>query len=453
MGGGWPHGGSGQLGLRRSRLLGIPGHVHRGAGRVTAVTTTITTGAPNGVSRQAAFDRWLRYPAGFSQETLDQCLDALPHKDGLIIDPFAGVGTTGTHAIQHGYSFRGIETHPLVAEIAGLKFTRLSAKVAGELKTEARKISSLAKKADTDVSAETSLVQRSFDPSALRVLIAIREAIKAADTRLRPYLRCALIGSLRDVASVKVGWPYQRPAVSKKPSHRSVSKRFLARVEWLVEDLELLPTAADAGITLGDSRRSNTWRRALNKVQARACVSSPPYLNNFDYADATRLELYFLGNVRTWADLCSQVRVGMIAATTQQSTQNRAKSAWTFLGRVPHTKAIALDLAEKLTEQRKQRPRGKEYDQTLPAYLADVTRVLGQAYLNLLKRGALAWVIGDSAPYGVYIDTPALVAQIAVEIGFTPVKDVVLRARGHRWATNGTRHQVPLSERLIVLER
>lgn len=29
-----------------------------------------------------------------------------------------------------------------------------------------------------------------------------------------------------------------------------------------------------------------------------------------------------------------------------------------------------------------------------------------------------AWVIGDSAPYGIYVDTPALIGSLAESLGF-----------------------------------
>lgn len=67
--------------------------------------------------------------------------------------------------------------------------------------------------------------------------------------------------------------------------------------------------------------------------------------------------------------------------------------------------------------------------------------------------GIYVWVVGDSAPYGIAIDTPSLVLLVAEELGFQSVEDRCLRDRGQRWRTNGTRHQVALTERLIVFRR
>lgn len=412
-----------------------------------------TTGSHNGASRRSPFDRWFRYAAGFSQSTLDLCFEALANESGLIVDPFAGVATTGTRAIAKGYPFRGIETHPLVAEIAALKFGVLDKQSAHDLERTADELVASAKSAQVSVAAETPLVRRSFDDTVLRQLVALRDMIGRAEHHLAPYLRCALVGTLRDVASVKVGWPYQRPGFERKPPHRSASKRFRERVQWLIDDLAILPHGGDARMIVGDSRAAASWEAALENSKARICLSSPPYLNNYDYADATRLELYFLGEVRSWADLCSKVRMNMVAASTQQSTKSRAMAGWNTLASLPKTLKVAQELSSRLHKQRQERPRGKEYDQMFPAYLADIFQVVMRAYEYLDQGAVLAWVVGDSAPYGVYLDTPTLISNIASEVGFTPAKDLTLRLRGKRWALNGTRHHLALSERLIVLRR
>lgn len=424
---------------------------HRGGDTVTAVSKR--SGAPNGASRRSPFDRWLRYPAGFSRSALAECFGRLDKAEAVVVDPFAGVATAGTRAIEGGYVFRGIEVHPLVAAIAKLKFDPAGPEVALTLEDEARRIVNDPDRDELELSEEASLVQRSFDTQTLSDLVSLRRGIAASQEGTRPYLQCALVGTLRDVASVKVGWPYQQPKVSRKPVHRSALERFMTRVTWITEDLGRLPRGYDARLTQGDSRKSCSWAEALKGAKADACISSPPYLNNYDYADATRLELYFLGIVSTWAELCSEVRSGMVAATTQQSTLGRAEAGWKHLSGAPNTLREASRLANKLKKERDQRSRGKEYDQMLPAYLGDLFSVLSKVHENLDAGGVVAWVVGDSAPYGVYIDTPDLIARLAEEVGFELCEDKKLRTRGSRWATNGSRHQVKLSERLIVMRR
>jgi hypothetical protein len=374
--------------------------------------------------------------------------------EGVLLDPFVGVATTGSWAIQSGYSFRGIETHPFVAEIASLKVRPVPKQFGQRLLAAADAMVGAVKGLKVKTGLETPLVRHSFSQATLADLVALREMIDDVQAVLKPYLRCALAATLRDVASVKVGWPYQRPTVARTPVCRAAPKRFRDRVQWLADDLTKIPLDTDAKIVAGDARKRASWQAALRGAKATACLSSPPYLNNFDYADATRLEVYFFGIARSWSELCEIVRADMVAATTQQSVLSRANSATIWLEKeFPQTAAESRKLCERLSEQRRLRPRGKEYDQTLPAYLADIAAVLRNAYEFLETDARLAWVIGDSAPYGVYIDTPTLISQLAVQIGFTPIENLLLRPRGLRWGSNGTRHKMALAERLIVFRR
>jgi hypothetical protein len=413
-----------------------------------------TVGAPNGASRTRAFDRWFRYPAGFSPAALEAAFDAVNLEEGdLLIDPFAGVATGGTAARAAGLRFRGIEAHPLIAELANIKLKR--PQILGDpmrLINQAKAFVDNVEPAAID--DEHDLIKRCFDPETLADLVALRELIVASNSPFQTHLKWALLGTLREAAKVKVGWPHQRP--NRPRVRRLVSnplQRFVDRAGWIAHDLSSVATGIDHRVAVGDARRRDAWRKALRDEQAVACVSSPPYLNNFDYADATRLELYFWGEISSWAEMCSGVRDGMLVATTQQSSVGATAAAWHDLEKYD-LRASLEPLASELETLRLERSGGgKEYDRVLPDYFAGIAKVLAQIHHHLARGSTVAWVVGDSAPYGIYVDTPALLADLAEEIGFGFVADITIRSRGERWRTNGTRHQVPLTERLLVLLR
>jgi hypothetical protein len=143
----------------------------------------------------------------------------------------------------------------------------------------------------------------------------------------------------------------------------------------------------------------------------------------------------------------------MLTATTQQSSVGAARKAENFLDRFGATGNRILDITSRLEVERASRKRGKEYDRVVPDYFQAIALVLENLSRALMSGAPTAWLIGDSAPYGVYIDTPALIGEIAEHLNFTVEKDVTLRLRGQRWATNTTRHDVQLSERLLLLRR
>lgn len=53
--------------------------------------------------------------------------------------------------------------------------------------------------------------------------------------------------------------------------------------------------------------------------------TSPPYLNNFDYSDRTRLELYFWGLAKNWKDITDRVRSKLMTSATTQILRSDPK--------------------------------------------------------------------------------------------------------------------------------
>lgn len=413
------------------------------------------SGASNGTSRRLAFDRWFRYPAGFSPQALHAALDGVDGlgADSLVVDCFAGSASVGT-ALGHlsNASFVGIEAHPMIAQLGALKFQPV--RDPEELVDMADQIVIAASARTVSVEAEPELVRRCFDQQGLVELVALREEIAArTNHRLAEHARWALLATLRDVANVKVGWPYQRPALSRIAPHRQPGQRFVARMRMMADDLAGLPRPLRGTVASGDSREPAVWARALGDRTAALCISSPPYLNNFDYADATRLEAFFDGIASTWAEMCQTVRGDMLVATTQQTTKRAAARALDQLAVYPRTHHELLRLSDQLSAERLRRSRGKEYDRVLGPYFLGLARVLACLFDALAPGAQARWVIGDSAPYGIYVDTPRLIAMLAEETGFGAVQDLPLRTRGSRWRTNGSRHQVELSERVVCFSR
>ena len=414
-------------------------------------------GRRHGTSSDEPFDRWFRYPAGFASDYASLLLAHLGVRPGgTIVDPFAGSGVTGTAARAVGLSFAGLEAHPLIAELASLKLSHPPADPAG-LRKAATAVAE--GPLDTVPAPDTvpDLVRQSFAPDVLGQLLALRKLVRERDQGVwAPYLKWALLGTLRDVASVRVGWPYQRPTISRQAPHTDPVARFRWRAAMIAEDLALvsgMPSCAtQAVIACADSREAEAWSLCV-PVPADGCVSSPPYLNNFDYADATRLELYFWGDVTSWAEMCRDVRSGMIVATTQQSRVPAAQEALESLSRYGETSSEIAGLARKLAAERRERKRGKEYDQVIPSYFLGISQILENLAGALKPEAPAVWLIGDSAPYGVYIDTPAIIGRLAAEHGLALEEDMLLRHRGNRWANNSTRHKMKLSERLVLLRR
>lgn len=86
-------------------------------------------------------------------------------------------------------------------------------------------------------------------------------------------------------------------------------------------------------------------------------------------------------------------------------------------------------------------------------YFNDMYNVLSDCYRVLKKGKSAVLVLGDSAPYGVHVQTERLLGEIGVGIGFRDFQIQQLRTRGDKWSANPQRHHVALQETILTLRK
>jgi len=84
-------------------------------------------------------------------------------------------------------------------------------------------------------------------------------------------------------------------------------------------------------------------------------------------------------------------------------------------------------------------------------YFSDMLQVLKQVYRVMKKGSEFVLVLGDSAPYGVYIPTEEYLGELGLAVGFGGYRIRELRERGGKWGHNPQRHKVMLKESLLTL--
>ena len=181
--------------------------------------------------------------------------------------------------------------------------------------------------------------------------------------------------------------------------------------------------------------------------------TSPPYLNNFDYADRTRLEMYFFGEAKNWRDITEHVRTKLITcATTQISREDPRYVLSKDLRKVcPDVFEFLAQATAQLSRIRLTKGGKKSYDHLVSGYFNDMFLVISDVFRVLKPETKAVFVLGDSAPYGVHISTDELIGKIGVAIGFADCTIEVLRTRGEKWKDNPQRHNVLLRESIVTL--
>jgi hypothetical protein len=408
-------------------------------------------------SKQAPIHRWFQYPAGFSFRAVEYTLDQAGIKRGqLVYDPFVGTGTTVVVCKGRGIESYGVEAHPFVYKIAVVKTTwgyDLPA-----LEAEADKILFEVQytpqhEEDIEISSVPELVRKCFSANNLKKLLHIREEIAKSSEPFRSFFYVALTCALRQASGVATGWPYISP--KSRIQERDGLKAFQKQVTLMFNDLKSLPESVrttPSHIVLGDARQTT-----LDSDMFDLSFTSPPYLNNYDYADRTRLETYFNGFANTWADITEKIRSRLIVSATTQINRGKFVVEDIMSSEMRSlTPKLAGELQLKvnvLSKQRHEHTGKKSYDIMVGQYFNDMTLALLDNYRVLKPNGKSVWIVGDSAPYGVFIPTHDYLAQIALSVGFRQATIQQLRTRGDKWRGNTQRHHVALSESILTLTK
>ena len=417
-------------------------------------------------SKRAPVHRWFAYPAGYSHLLVKAKIRSELGEGGTgpatVADPFVGCGTTSLAARQCGASSVGTEAHPFVWWVARTKVYDGydGAAIRGELGRIMGGAREAAAGLDTG-GVWPDLVYKCYGPANLRLLYLLRERVaQVGDPHARDFLTLALVATLRRASRAGTGWPYIAPSAHHPKAERDALAEFGAQCDMMLGDLEA-PGGAGAGagartshrIVNGDARE---FARHAGRGPVDLVVTSPPYLNNYDYADRTRLETFFLGMYSSWGEITRRVRdVLMTSATTQVCMRDHAARS-----EMPAVRDASRDvhselagIVRRLAGMRAGGRRAKAYDLMVAGYFEDITAVVEQVGRTLDAGGKLVLVLGDSAPYGVHVRTDEMIGRIAVALGFASYEVEVLRRRGGKWAGNPQRHHVPLRESIVTVTR
>jgi len=167
--------------------------------------------------------------------------------------------------------------------------------------------------------------------------------------------------------------------------------------------------------------------------------------------------MYFFGWANSWSDITHSVRQKLIiAATTQirrsefpESTADALEQSLRDADRKVYDHL--RDSVAQLEQIRLTKGGKKSYDLMVAGYFNDMFQVLCQVYQAMKPGAEFVLVLGDSAPYGVYIPAEEYLGKLGVGIGFSSYTVEMLRKRGEKWAHNSQRHHVTLKESILTL--
>jgi hypothetical protein len=226
-------------------------------------------------------------------------------------------------------------------------------------------------------------------------------------------------------------------------SGKDFVKKFRDLVYVIADDNEKAPIQKDKEpiILLSDARNAFD-KELLNSENFDLVITSPPYLNSFDYTDIYRPELFLGGFVKNNDEL-KQLRLTTLRSHVQVDWSNQVDYVSNYLK--PYLEKVNIN-KDQLWNQR--------IPTMINAYFDDLCKVFKNIKPRLNKKGQVWLVVSTSAYAGVHIPVDLIIAELAHELGFK-LKGIhclrYLRTSSQQYnQLNVTK--APLRESLIILE-
>lgn len=388
--------------------------------------------------------RWFRYSAGFSADWVQREIEnAKLGSPVRVFDPFAGSATTLIAAETKGVASFGLDAHPFVSRIAAAKLQWRSDPAAYLQK--AKQVRQQAKDFTPQISGFADVIYKCYDTDVLERLDILRQAIEAQDdkTPAAELTWLTLVAILRKTSKAGTAqWQYVLPKKQKSVVLDPFAA-FDACSRMFHKDMSQGQSISGPRATFlqSDARTCagvpNDW--------ANLVITSPPYPNNYDYADATRLEMSFFREISGWGDLQESVRRHLVRSCSQHVPE-RSNNLEEILGDpvlIPIRDELSA-VCHELAKIRMTKGGKKTYHLMVACYFRDLANVWHALRRVCQTSSNVCFVIGDSAPYGVYVSVIPWLGKLALAAGFESYRFEKTRERNVKWKNR--KHRVPLQE-------
>jgi DNA modification methylase len=366
--------------------------------------------------------RWYYYKEGFSPALVESAIDSLGlTSSDIIVDPFNGSGTVTLSAAMKGIKSFGFEVNPFTAFIAKTKVKNANIStfdnVCQDILSGAKKQKKSPLLTFSTFSENSNKSKWLFNADVLNSFEGgISMLNKIDDDNIKDILKLSLIGSIMDNSNARRDGKclrYKNNWVelnfNKESFLRALGKRLQAIREDLSNDREL----TTPNIVCGDSR-SIIEHNLSNKFSL--CITSPPYLNTFDYTDIYRPELFLGRFINSMSELYD-LRLNTVRSHVQVKWNKPTQKNFGTL----------YDVAIKEILSRQNHLMHKDIPFMIQAYFEDMQNILSTLKGKAKNNAELWLVVSTSAYAGIEIPVDMIIGEIGNKSGWY-LKDIgVLR--------------------------
>ena len=354
---------------------------------------------------------WYEFKEGFAA---DLVRDFVGNHGCNVIDPFCGSGTTIVESAACGGDAVGVEVNPFVSLLARAKSERVY-DVRRFDESVDYLLSGRQRAKSFRLTHESTLVERKglsqwlFNASVAKRFEDLASRIELLPSpKYRRLLKVVLIWAMKHCCNAKKdgkGLRYRSDWRARAFVAADLDREVHRLLKRVRSDLVELPRLTGrTRVINGDCRRVLPAMATNDDFRFDALLTSPPYLNSFDYTDIYRPELLLMGSYHSSSDL-RPIRLRTLRSHVQVEWPGSPMSSLASVQRL--VEAIS---AGRLWHRR--------ISEMIHAYFVDLESVFAAA-LRLLRRGApVGVVIAQSAYAGHVVPCDVIAAEVLNQCGF-----------------------------------
>ena len=370
-------------------------------------------------NRDAPVHRWVPWIAGYSRDFVEDALKRHVSGPSVVLDPFAGVGTTLVEADVAGHSTVGFEINPYAAFVARTKLNAHAVELAAFRNTIRRFVDFMAEAERTQanpVSGAPALFRtRSpfYSDSVERKALLAQDFIAKQTNDAAALFKLAFASLMVTFSNYSYEPSLGRKTVVGRPEvdDYDVAAALARKLGDMADDIEWYREKRNCGQQTSFVHAESFFEgyERIEKGSVDIVITSPPYLNNYHYNRNTRPHLYWLGFCSCPDDL--KVLEELNFGTYWQNARVH--------DRIELDEAIqSPELRGALDEIREQNPEkgvygGNGWANYAAKYFNDCGRFATGMRRCLRPRGTALVVIGNSILQGVPIATDRFLGEVA----------------------------------------
>lgn len=413
---------------------------------------------------------WFYFVLGYSPDFPDFLLDRENVNESTkVVDPFMGTGTTLIACKDRGITSGGIDANNYFYDVVKAKtnwnidankaeilfsdiineyqknilnFTdndEVSSSENNQLDIFENKISF---KAYATQHRPEMLVEKYLSDLPFVKLLLIKQAINkfVKEVDLLDFFNLAISSIIVPVSNVRYGPGF---GVGKAKYDVDVLEHFTKKFQKMINDLnQKTPTQKSTKVDfhLGDAREISKY---FEENSVDLMITSPPYPGDHEYTKHTRLELIFMDYANNLKEFRTIKQRMIRGSTTNIYKDDNDKE---FVQKFDSIKKVVELIDFRLKEDNATSGFEKLYTRLVQEYFGGMYKQFLESYKILKPGGKYSLLVSDSHAFKmVHIETAKILAEMALDIGFSDTKIELWQSK------KTTSHSYLLRENIVTL--